>query len=99
MIEVFKSVERSYNLASTLILLATVWMGLALLSYKNKRTLNLYIEATLMTICYLASFVLFINSILYEPVMVILKLIGHTLIIGMGIVIMFYKKKPKKTEQ
>ena len=65
MFEILKSVERSYSLGSTLILLATIWAGLAVLSYKNKRTINFYIELVFTGILYLISFVLLISAVFY----------------------------------
>ena len=90
MFEILKSVERSYSIGSTLILLATIWAGLAVLSYKNKRTLNFYIELIIMGILYLISFVLLISAIFYEPFGVVLKLIGHTLIIAIALIVIRY---------
>lgn len=88
MFEILKSVERSYATGSTLILLATIWAGLAVLSYKNKRTLNFYIELTIMGILYLISFLLLINAVFYEPLFVVLKLVGHTLLIAIALIVM-----------
>ncbi|SEA69495.1 hypothetical protein SAMN05216349_12325 [Oribacterium sp. KHPX15] len=90
MFEILKSVERSYSIGSTLILLATIWAGLAVLSYKNKRILNFYIELIIMGILYLISFVLLISAIFYEPFGVVLKLVGHTLLIAIALIVIRY---------
>ena len=90
MFEILKSVERSYATGSTLILLATIWAGLSVLSYKNKRTLNFYIELTIMGILYLISFILLINAVFYEPLFVVLKLVGHTLLIAIALIVIRY---------
>ncbi|WP_031551783.1 hypothetical protein [Oribacterium sp. FC2011] len=90
MFEILKSVERSYSLGSTLILLATIWAGLAVLSYKNKRTIYFYIELFFMCFLYLMSLVLLINAVFYEPLWVLLKLIGHTLLIAIALIVIRY---------
>ena len=88
MFEILKSVERSYTLGSTLILLATIWAGIAVLSFKNKRTLNFFVEIAFTGIFYFISLVLLINAVFYEPLWVLLKLIGHTLFIALALIIM-----------
>ena len=91
MFEILKSVERSYALGSTLILLSTIWAVLAVLSYKNKRKLNFFIELIFMVFLYLMSLVLFINAVFYEPLWVLLKLIGHMLIIAIAVLYILKK--------
>ncbi len=93
MFEVLGSVERSYSLGSTFILLATVWSGLAILSYKNRRTVNFFIEIVLMTLFYVVAFTLLLNAIFYQPLLVVLKFIAYTFIIGVSISVMAYIKK------
>ena len=99
MFEILGSVERSYNLGSTLILPAIVWLGLSILSYRNRRTINFFIEIALMTMFYVAAFTLLLNAIFYKPLLVILKLIAYTFIIGVSITVMVCKKSKKMEKE
>ncbi len=89
------SPEQSYNLGSTLIILSDIWCFVAFISFWKKRHINFYLEIVLAIIFYLFSMVLLLNGILYSPGMAVLKLIFHSILVLIPVVLFQRKKEPK----
>ncbi len=94
--EILDSIERSFNLGSTLLMLSSVWIFIGCVSNMFGHKLHSYVEITISFILYISALLLMLNGIAFAPVLCMIRLIIFTCLIIIPLFILYLKNKKRE---